>query len=728
MFSPIMDQIKKLRNTIEFNEARFEAIAQTASDSIVISDENSIIVFANRKTYELFGYVEGSLIGSDLGILMPEKYRQGHMAGVQRFISTDSPKIIGHTIEIEGLRKDGAIFPLELSLSSWKEEGNYFFSGIIRDISERKEALRDKEEANARLEHHKNELKDAYEELREIKHLLQEITDAVPNVIYVSDFATKKVVFVNKEVSTLAGYSNEEVKSFSKEKLEQLVHPNDLPAFEKQGEEFKNMERGVVTELDVRIKHKDGRWRWIRTKSKVFKYGGKGEPQQIIRVFEDITETLDAQHTIQQQNKELAATIEELKAAEEEIRAINDDLEYRVEKRTRELAQSEKKAKGSEEKLRLITDAMPALISYLRSDITYGFVNEAYERLFQLNREEIVGKPVREVIGEKAYLTSLPSIQKALNGDHVESEIHQDYGKVGKRWVKASFVPHKVEEKITGTFVLVEDITKLKSIQIEQEELLLKLSKASEEKELALKQLEKKNKELERTNTDLDNFIYTASHDLKSPVTNLEGLLALFKKSSKEKVDVKEEKLLEMMGTSVQRLQKTIGDLVEITKHQKDLEDSIEEFVSFAELCQEVKDDIYHLIKESKATINEYFKVENVVYKKSSLRSILYNLLSNAIKYRNPDRPLEIEIKTFEKQGCVVLSVQDNGLGLNPNQQKRLFSLFGRMHQHVEGTGVGLFSIKRIVEGNGGRIVVKSEEGVGTEFLVFLTKRRDKIS
>ena len=715
-----MDQIKKLNNKIEFNKARFEAIAQTASDSIVISDEDSTIVFANRKTYEIFGYNEGSLIGSDLGILMPEKYRQGHKHGVQRYIATGNPKLIGHTIEIEGLRKDGIVFPLELSLSSWKEEENYFFSGIIRDVTERKEALREKEEANIQLQNQRKELEAANEELHETKHLLQEITDAVPNVIYLSDFATKKVVFVNKEIATLAGFTTEEIKSFNRDRIEQLIHSEDIAALEEQADEFKNLKEGEISDLNIRIKHKDGRWRWIRTKSKIFKFHEQGEPLQIIRVFEDITEAIEAQFTIQQQNEELAATLEELQTAEEQLREMNEELENRIEKRTRELAESEKKAKGSEEQLRLITDAMPALISYLRSGITYGFVNKAYERLFQLNREEIVGKPVREVVGEKAYHNSLSSIKRALNGEYVESELLQDYGKVGKRWIKASFVPHRVEEKIVGTFVLIEDITKLKSIQLEQESLLLRLRKASEEKELALKQLEKKNKELERTNTDLDNFIYTASHDLKSPITNMEGLMTLFKKSVNEKVDAKEEKLLEMMDTSVQRLQKTIGDLVEITKHQKDLEDAVVETLFFSDITQDIKDDIYHLIKASKATINEHFKVENVVYKRSSLRSILYNLLSNAIKYRNPDKPLEIELKTFVKNGCIVLSVKDNGLGLNPNQQKKLFSLFRRMHQHVEGTGVGLYSIKRIVENNGGRILVKSEEGVGTEFMVFL--------
>ena len=311
-----MDQSIKFDNKLEFSEARFKAIMQTASDSIVIYNENSIIVFANKKTYEIFGHAEGTLIGYDLERLMPEKYRQGHRIGIQRFIAVGDPKLIGHTIEIEGLRKDGVIFPVELSLSSWKEGDNYFFSGIIRDNTEKKEA---------------------------------------------------SLIFQN-------------------------------------------------------------------------------------------------------QQEELAAANEELKAAEEELRTINDDLEHRVEIRTRELAESERKVKQSAEQLQLITDAVPALISYVRNDETYAFVNKNYEELFQLSREDIIDRPIKEVIGEKAYSTSLPLINKALRGEFVESEILQDYGpKVGKKWRRASFVPHQVEGKIIGTYVLVEDITKLKNILLEQE-------------------------------------------------------------------------------------------------------------------------------------------------------------------------------------------------------------------------------------------------------------------
>jgi signal transduction histidine kinase len=100
------------------------------------------------------------------------------------------------------------------------------------------------------------------------------------------------------------------------------------------------------------------------------------------------------------------------------------------------------------------------------------------------------------------------------------------------------------------------------------------------------------------------------------------------------------------------------------------------------------------------------------------LRSIIYNLLSNAIKYRHPARVPDVQLRAAHRGDHVVLEVQDNGLGLTPQQQGKLFGIFSRLHTHVEGTGVGLYTVKRIVENGGGTITVQSQPDVGTTFRV----------
>jgi signal transduction histidine kinase len=113
-------------------------------------------------------------------------------------------------------------------------------------------------------------------------------------------------------------------------------------------------------------------------------------------------------------------------------------------------------------------------------------------------------------------------------------------------------------------------------------------------------------------------------------------------------------------------------------------------------------------------------------YVRSNLRTILINLLGNALKYRHSGRTPHIQVRTYKTDGCPVLEVRDNGLGMNLDRHgAELFQLFRRFHpQAGEGTGVGLFLVNRLVQSEGGHITVESEEGQGTVFRVFLHGNR----
>ena len=100
------------------------------------------------------------------------------------------------------------------------------------------------------------------------------------------------------------------------------------------------------------------------------------------------------------------------------------------------------------------------------------------------------------------------------------------------------------------------------------------------------------------------------------------------------------------------------------------------------------------------------------------LRSIVYNLLSNALKYRQPDRPVVVQVRCQGTLDATRLQVQDNGLGLTAAQQEMLFGMFQRLHTHVEGSGIGLYMVKKILDNSGGHIRVESQPGVGTTFTV----------
>ncbi|MFC0187068.1 EAL domain-containing protein [Fictibacillus aquaticus] len=120
------------------SERKFRSVIQSANDAIILSDSTGTIFSWNKGAQHLFGFEEKEAIGSKLQIIIPEKFREAHQKGMERYLSTNIPKVMGKTVELEGLKKDGSEFPIELSLATWNEDNQVFFSSIIRDITERK--------------------------------------------------------------------------------------------------------------------------------------------------------------------------------------------------------------------------------------------------------------------------------------------------------------------------------------------------------------------------------------------------------------------------------------------------------------------------------------------------------------------------------------------------------------------------------------------------------------
>ncbi len=832
-----MDEHKFFKQKWEFSEARFEAIAQTATDAIVISDENSLIIFANKRAFEIFGYQENELLGLNLEVLIPEKHRNAHNKGMQRFIQSGVAKIIGHTIEIEGLRKDESVFPLELSLSCWQEHERYFFSGIIRDITLRKSHEKALQDTNNELTAALEELQSTEEQLIELNNKLEQKVELrtarleaqknelhnlfmqVPALIGILRGREGRVELMNATFSRLWGNrpaigktmreAFPEVEGQGYFEFIEKVYDTGAPVVKSEFPGYVDRHNSGTTELAY--------FDFIFSPY----YDLDGKVDGVIIYAVDVTEHVMSRHQLEQLNNELAASEEEIRQTLDKTVELNEALSERENflssiidqtpvatwvadatgtqvrvneayvklfgaeytslglgkynilkdetltdkcfyKKVRavftegkvakfsdwynpqqakharlsadkqiyllvtvfpiknaagkvtnaifqyedvtEKTRYEVALKASEEQLRMITDALPVLISYINSAQQYKFVNQTYSTWFHKTKEEFIGKPVWEVIGDAAYKRVKSNILKALSGQAVQYESHMTYKDAGERDVITNFIPHMVNNTTLGFIAIVTDISCLKKNQ---------------------KELIEKNKALLKVNADLDSFIYIASHDLKSPIANIEGLTSILKDTMESKIDGMEAKVVNMLDFSVNKLKTTITDLTEISRIQKNVEEEEEE-ISFKEILESVKADIKTMINQSQASIREDLRVNAIFHARYNLRSIVYNLLTNAIKYRSPERPIEIVISTYLEKGFVILSVKDNGLGLSESQQSKIFKMFKRMHTHIEGTGIGLYIVKRIVENKGGSIVVESKPGQGTTFTVRFSKRQTK--
>lgn len=233
----------------------------------------------------------------------------------------------------------------------------------------------------------------------------------------------------------------------------------------------------------------------------------------------------------------------------------------------------------------------------------------------------------------------------------------------------------------------------------------------------AEEELELKNAQLAKTNEELDRFVYSASHDMRAPLSSLLGLIHLSEKTDRpEEVGL----FLQMMKDRIKTME---GFIKEVTDYSRNTRlDLATSSVNLEKLVQEVVQTLAYAVVNEKVRIDIQINTQlEISTDPNRLKVIINNLLSNAYKYHNFDQtdPF-IFIGAIQKGDHIIITVKDNGLGIAPEHHTRIFDMFYRASESSEGSGLGLYIVKETLDKLEGSISVQSSIGKGSEFTVTL--------
>jgi len=236
--------------------------------------------------------------------------------------------------------------------------------------------------------------------------------------------------------------------------------------------------------------------------------------------------------------------------------------------------------------------------------------------------------------------------------------------------------------------------------------------------------LEESVMELARSNSDLQQFAYVASHDLQEPLRMVASYTQLLAKRYKGKLDADADEFIAYAVDGANRMQRLIQDLLAYSR--VDTQGQVFEPVSVEALAGYALDNVRAAVEESRAVVT-HDPLPTVMADERQLLQLLQNLLSNALKFRG-EQPPRVHVSAERRGGEWLFSVRDNGIGIDPQYAERIFAVFQRLHTIAEypGTGIGLAICKKIVERHGGRIWVESQPGTGSTFYFTLPSRSDE--
>jgi signal transduction histidine kinase len=221
---------------------------------------------------------------------------------------------------------------------------------------------------------------------------------------------------------------------------------------------------------------------------------------------------------------------------------------------------------------------------------------------------------------------------------------------------------------------------------------------------------------LEKTNKELDHFVYSVSHDLRAPLTSILGLTNIYKLTHEPP---ERDKIIDMISNRAKMLDAFIGEVLDYSRNSR-LEPEIKS-LAVRELIEEVLAGMKHMPGVEQVDVDIQCPPEFSVFSdRKRLKVVLNNLVANAIHYRDTSKQSKLVIKCYPAHGSWVTNISDNGIGIKAEHINRIFDMFYKANDRVHGSGLGLYIVRETLQRLGGQITVSSEYTVGTTFTIIL--------
>ncbi|MBU2995864.1 PAS domain S-box protein [Cellulophaga baltica] len=725
---------KKSKEVIE-NEEKYRTLLNQASDGIFVLNKEFNIVDVNIKFCELFKSSKENFIGKSIAVAIEPEELKSKPLEYQKVLNGDTIRTLRKAI-----RTDGSTFLIE---SSVKIMPNNLIQGIVQDVTEREE--------NSKL-------------LRESELKYRELTERISDAFIAFDtdwnftyISTKAKFFIPPHNGHIIGKNIWETFSHLKDTS---LHKNSLSALKLQKSITDvRYSEGLNKWIEYRLyPSKNGISAYFSDITKIKEADDKVKAAQLkmenaIRIGkigywswdieEDILEWSDRMYTIYGLDRNTAVTKETSvdcihpDEREEHVAIIqekiknkdNTPISYRILHKDNSVHYASLELEFIENENNEISKLQGTVIDITETIETQEELKVSQEKFYKSFHSNLVGKVI--VDENRVLLEANETIAKLLNSDRknllgktiiqanvLEFKTPEEKRRRENLWTKLYDEGILLDEEVSFTLKNGKHIPTLVSVEPLQIRgkinYLISVMDNTKRKE-AESLLETQNLELIKTNSELDRFVYSASHELRAPLTSIMGLINLILTEKHENDLVFK---LQMMKESVKRLDDFIKDIVQYSQN-KHLELSTN-VIDFREIIEDSIKDLWYL--ENRKHISIKSNIDNALdfYSDKKRISIIFNnLISNAIKYHNinTEKPIiNIDVQTSDKGVTIIIA--DNGTGIPEDHLAKIFNMFHRVSSKVMGTGIGLFVIKEIITKLNGTIEVLSKLDEGTKFII----------